>query len=36
MFFDELDLDYDVLDAIEEMGFQEMTPVQEADNTGDT
>ncbi len=29
MFFDELDLDYDVLDAIEEMGFQEMTPVQE-------
>ncbi len=30
MFFDELDLDYDVLDAIEEMGFQEMTPVQEA------
>ncbi len=29
MFFDELDLDYDVLDAIEEMGFREMTPVQE-------
>ncbi|MFR9650474.1 MAG: DEAD/DEAH box helicase [Rikenellaceae bacterium] len=30
MFFDQLDLDYDVLDAIEEMGFEEMTPVQEA------
>ncbi len=30
MYFDELDLDYDVLDAIEEMGFGEMTPVQEA------
>ncbi len=29
MFFNELDLDYDVLDAIEEMGFREMTPVQE-------
>ncbi len=29
MQFDELDLDYDVLDAIEEMGFREMTPVQE-------
>ncbi len=29
MYFDELDLDYDVLDAIEEMGFREMTPVQE-------
>ncbi len=30
MFFDELDLDYDVLDAIEQMGYREMTPVQEA------
>ncbi|MFI3301904.1 MAG: DEAD/DEAH box helicase [Rikenellaceae bacterium] len=30
MYFDELDLDYDVLDAIDEMGFGEMTPVQEA------
>lgn len=30
MNFDELDLDYDVLDAIEEMGFESMTPVQEA------
>lgn len=30
MNFDELDLDYDVLDAIDEMGFEEMTPVQEA------
>ncbi len=30
MNFDELDLDYDVLDAIEEMGFGAMTPVQEA------
>ncbi len=30
MNFDELDLDYDVLDAIEEMGFETMTPVQEA------
>lgn len=30
MYFDELDLDYDVLDAIEEMGFGAMTPVQEA------
>lgn len=29
MYFDELDLDYDLLDAIEEMGFEEMTPVQE-------
>ncbi len=29
MYFDEVDLDYDVLDAIEEMGFREMTPVQE-------
>ncbi len=29
MYFDELDLDYDLLDAIEEMGFSEMTPVQE-------
>ncbi len=30
MTFDQLDLDYDVLDAIEEMGFENMTPVQEA------
>ncbi len=30
MYFDELDLDYDLLDAIDEMGFEEMTPVQEA------
>ncbi len=29
MYFDELDLDYDLLDAIEEMGFEQMTPVQE-------
>ncbi len=29
MYFDELDLDYDVLDAIEEMGFSQTTPVQE-------
>lgn len=29
MYFDELDLDYDLLDAIDEMGFEEMTPVQE-------
>ncbi len=29
MYFDELELDYDLLDAIEEMGFEEMTPVQE-------
>ncbi|MFR9523564.1 MAG: DEAD/DEAH box helicase [Rikenellaceae bacterium] len=29
MYFDQLDLDYDLLDAIEEMGFEEMTPVQE-------
>ncbi|MFR9620954.1 MAG: DEAD/DEAH box helicase [Rikenellaceae bacterium] len=30
MFFDEMDLDYDVLDAIDQMGYREMTPVQEA------
>ena len=29
MYFDELELDYDLLDAIDEMGFQQMTPVQE-------
>ncbi len=29
MYFDELDLDYGLLDAIEEMGFEQMTPVQE-------
>ncbi len=29
MYFDELELDYDLLDAIEEMGFEQMTPVQE-------
>ncbi|MFI3316652.1 MAG: DEAD/DEAH box helicase [Rikenellaceae bacterium] len=29
MYFDQLDLDYDLLDAIDEMGFEEMTPVQE-------
>ncbi len=29
MYFDELDLNYDLLDAIDEMGFEEMTPVQE-------
>ncbi len=29
MYFDELDLDYDLLDAIDEMGFEQMTPVQE-------
>ncbi|MFI3278583.1 MAG: DEAD/DEAH box helicase, partial [Rikenellaceae bacterium] len=29
MTFEDLDLDYDVLDAIAEMGFETMTPVQE-------
>ncbi len=29
MYFDELDLNYDLLDAIEEMNFSQMTPVQE-------
>jgi superfamily II DNA/RNA helicase len=29
MTFDELDLDPDILDAIEYMGFRETTPIQE-------
>ncbi len=29
MYFDELELDYELLDAIEEMGFLQTTPVQE-------
>ncbi len=29
MYFDELELDYELLDAIEEMGFSQTTPVQE-------